>query len=62
CEEILDTLRDMNFAEVEEQGFMPLYTRNEIKDDLQMVCGFQTDFQFITKQKMKTIQKNSKGR
>ena len=62
CEEILETLRGMNFADVEEQGFMPLYTRNEITDDLHMVCGFQTDFQFITKQKMKTIQKNSKGR
>ena len=26
------------------------------------ICGFRTDYQFITKQKMKTIQKESKGR
>ena len=52
----------MNFADVEEQGFMPVYMRNEITDALHEVCGFQTDFQFITKQKMRNIQKNSKGR
>ena len=50
----------MNFAEVEEQGFIPLYSRSKITDDLHNVCGFNTDFQFITKSKMKTIQKKSK--
>lgn len=62
CEKILDTLKEMNFADIEEQGFMPLYKREKITDDLHDVCGFRTDYQFITKSKMKEIQKNSKGR
>lgn len=62
CEEILDTLKAMNFAEVQEQGFIPLYKREKITDDLHDICGFRTDYQFITKSQMKTIQKKSKGR
>ena len=62
CEEILDTLKSMNFAEIQEQGFVPLYKRSKITDSLHDVCGFRTDYQFITKSQMKTIQKNSKGR
>ncbi|GHT86446.1 hypothetical protein FACS18947_6300 [Bacteroidia bacterium] len=62
CETLLDTLKAMNFAEIQEQGFMPLYKREKITDDLHDVCGFHTDYQFITKGQMKTIQKESKGR
>lgn len=62
CEEILDTLKAMNFAEIQEQGFIPLYKREKIPDDLHDICGFRTDYQFITKSQMKTIQKKSKGR
>jgi len=62
CEKILETLHGMNFAEIAEQGFIPLYKREKITDDLHDACGFHTDFQFITKSQMKTIQKNSKGR
>jgi len=62
CEEILDTLKAMNFAEIQEQGFIPLYKRETITDALHDVCGFRTDFQFITKSKMRTIQKKSKGK
>ena len=58
CEEILKTLREMDFADVEDQGYMPLYKRSKLTD----VCGFRTDYQFITKQKMRGIQKRSKGR
>ncbi len=52
----------MNFAEIQEQGFMPLYKREKITDALHEVCGFRTDYQFITKRQMKTIQKKSKGK
>ncbi len=62
CEELLDTLKAMNFAEIQEQGFIPLYRREAITDDLHEVCGFRTDYQFITKSKMRTIQKKSKGK
>ena len=61
CEEILDTLKGMNFAEIQEQGFIPLYKRLKITDDLHDISGFRTDYQFITKSQMKTIQKKSKG-
>jgi transposase len=62
CDEILGTLKGMNFANIEEQGFMPLYSREKITDALHEAFGFRTDFQFITKRKMKEIQKKSKGR
>ena len=55
CEELLDTLKGMNFAEIQEQGFIPLYKRETITDALHEVCGFRTDYQFITKSKMRTI-------
>jgi transposase len=62
CETMLDTLKKMNFAEVQEQGFIPLYKREKITDALHDACGFRTDYQFITKSQMKTIQKKSKDR
>ena len=60
CEEILSTLKAMNFADLQEQSFVPLYKKEKITDDLHEVSGFRTDYQFITKSKMKTIQKLSK--
>lgn len=62
CEELLDTLKSMNFAEIQEQGFIPLYSRSVITDDLHNACGFRTDSQFLTKSKMRTIQKKSKAK
>ena len=62
CGELLDTLKAMNFAEIQEQGFIPLYRRELIRDDLHEVCGFRTDYPLITKNSMRTIQKKSKGK
>ena len=62
CEELLETLKGMNFAKIQEQGFIPLYKRETITDDLHEACGFRTDYQFMTKSKMRTIQKKSKGK
>lgn len=61
-EQLVQTLRSIKFADVEEQGFMPVYERNEITDDLHEACGFRSDYEFITKRKMKGIQKKSKRR
>ena len=61
-EQLIQTLRNIKFADVEEQGFMPVYERNEITDDLHEACGFRSDYEFITKRKMKGIQKKSKRR
>lgn len=60
CEELLETLKAINFAEIQEQGYIPLYKREAITEDLHEACGFRTDYQFITKSKMRTIQKKSK--
>ena len=62
CEELLNTLKTINFVEVQEQGFIPTYKRELITDALHDTCGFRTDYQFITKRQMRTIQKKSKGR
>ena len=62
CDEILSTLRGMNFADIKEQGFMPTYRRTKLTDKLHEACGFRTDYEFITKSQMKTIQKKSKGK
>ena len=61
-EQLLHTLKDIKFADIEEQGFMPVYERQAITDDLHETCGFRTDYQFITKRKIKGIQKKSKRR
>ena len=60
CDEILKTLKEINFVNIEEQGFVPTYSREKITDALHEACGFRTDYQFITKSKMKEIQKLSK--
>ena len=52
----------MNFAGVQEQGFIPLYKRDNLTDKLHEICNFRTYYEFITKKDMKTIQKKSKGR
>ena len=52
-EQLLHTLKDIKFTDIEEQGFMPVYERQEITDDLHETCGFRTDYPFITKRKMK---------
>lgn len=62
CETILKALKGINFAEIQGQGFMPLYKREKITDDLHDACGFRTDYQFITKSQIKTIQKKSKNK
>lgn len=62
CEKIIKTLRGMNFASLKGQGYMPVYQRTKLTDRLHEVGGFRTDYEFITKSRMKTIQKESKGK
>ena len=44
-EQLLHTLKDIKFTDIEEHGFMPVYERQEITDDLHETCGFRTDYQ-----------------
>lgn len=62
CCEILDTLRLFKFADVQGQGFMPVYEVTALTDRLHELLGFATDYEFLTKSRMKTIEKLSKQR
>ncbi len=62
CKEILDKLKSMKFADIKGQGYMPTYIRDKLTDALHKVCGFRTDYEFITKADMRTIEKQSKQR
>lgn len=62
CRAILETLRTFQFADVGGQGFMPLYKRTMLTDELHCISGIETDFEIITKSRMREIQKKSKGR
>lgn len=60
CEELLKLLRSYEFADVQGQGYMPIYESTKLTDELHRICGFETDYEFITKRKMKEVQKLSK--
>lgn len=62
CDAILSKLKSMNFVDIQEQGFMPTYTRDDLTDALHKAAGFETDFKFITKLQMRNIEKKSKRR
>lgn len=62
CEEILNKLKSIKFADIKGQGYMPTYIRDKLTDDLHQTCGFKTDYEFITKADMRTIEKKSKQR
>jgi transposase len=61
CANILDTLREMNMAEIRGEGYIPIYQRTELTDELHEKAGFHTDFEFISKKNMKKILKSSKN-
>ena len=60
CEDILNTLQNFEFADVQGQGLMPVYESTKLTDELHRISGFETDYEFITKRKMREIQKLSK--
>lgn len=59
-EEIISTLREMSLAYESEEGYIPLYTRNDITDELHEKYEFRTDYEITTENKMKKILKNVK--
>lgn len=54
-DEIISTLRDMNFVSVAGEGYIPTYTRTDLTNNLHGSAGFRTDTQIVSKQRMKTI-------
>ena len=60
CEEIISGIRDMNFYEVNGEGYIPTYTRTDFTDDLHDKFGFRTDYQIVNTKQMKKIFKATK--
>mgnify|MGYP002624827055 FL=1 len=61
-DEIVDTLRSMDFLSVAGEGYVPTYTRTDLTDNLHGSAGFRTDTQIVTKQKMRSIIAQTKKR
>ena len=59
-QKIISTLREMNLAKEYEEGYIPLYTRTDLTDELHEKFQFRTDFEITTEKKMKKILKDIK--
>lgn len=57
---IISTLKDMNFVSVAGEGYIPTYTRTDLTNNLHGSTGFRTDTQIVSKQRMKSIISESK--
>jgi len=55
CEELIDTLRDMEMLVSGAEGYIPVYTRTDTTDALHEAFSFRTDFQFVPAKEMKKI-------
>ena len=60
CSEIVSGLRDMNFYEIKNEGYIPTYTRTDFTDALHDVFGFRTDYQILNNKIAKKIFKDTK--
>ena len=60
CEDILETLRNMNFLSVAGEGYVPTYTRTDLTDSLHETFGFHTDYDIVTEKQMKKIFRDTK--
>ena len=58
--EIIRTLREMNFSKLGEDGYIPIYTRNDLTDNLHNIFGFRTDYEIVTKKLLKKISEKTK--
>ena len=61
-DEIVGTLRDMNFLSVSGEGYVPTYTRTDLTNNLHGSAGFRTDTQIVTRKKMRSIIAQTKKR
>ena len=53
--EILTTLRTMNVFENKGDGYLPIYTRTDLTDDLHELFGFRTDYEINSYKDFKKI-------
>ena len=61
CEEIIGTLRGMDFLKAEGEGYIPTYTRTDLTDDLHVILGGdRIDYEIVTNKQMKAACKTAK--
>ncbi len=58
--EIIAGLKDMNFYEIKNEGYIPTYTRTDLTDALHDAFGFRTDYQILNNKMVKKILKDTK--
>ena len=57
---IIQTLRELNFFQKDGCGYVPIYTRTDLTDELHNIFGFRTDTEVIPFSKMKKIFRQTK--
>lgn len=60
CHEIIDKLESMNYYKTNVDGYIPIYERDKLTDDLHEVFGFRTDMEILTTKMMRNIFKKTK--
>lgn len=53
--QIANTLKKMNFYCLEGYGYIPTYMKDDLTNKLHGSAGFRTDYQIVTKKKMRSI-------
>ena len=62
AETIIKGLRDMKYLKCGDAGYTPAYTRSDFTDDLHDAFGFRTDYEIMSKSKMRHILSLTKKR
>ena len=60
CHQIIKELPAIRFLEVQDEGYIPAYTRTDFTDALHEAFGFRTDYEILTNRYMKEIYKMTK--
>jgi transposase len=55
CQEMINTLKEMNMLVCPGEGYIPEYTRSDLTDSLHDSFGFRTDYQIISQRNIKKI-------
>lgn len=59
-DQIIKTLRNMNFVKKDGSGYIPTYTRTDLTDSLHEVFGFRTDTEIVPNKEIKKILNKTK--
>ena len=61
CEDLINTLQEMNMRKIGVHGCIPCYTRTSITDALHENAGFRTDYEILSQKVAAGIIRRSKG-